>query len=41
MSAVKVLHDLGYENPKAAVLAATEVVNPKMQETVDGDLLKK
>lgn len=41
MNAVKTLHTLGYTNPKAAVLAATEVVNPKMQESVDGALLKK
>ncbi|MBR0598614.1 phosphate butyryltransferase [Clostridiales bacterium BAD-6] len=40
MNAVKVLNGLGYENPKVAVLAAAELVNPKMQESVDGDLLK-
>lgn len=32
---------LGVENPKVAVLAAVEKVNPKMPETIDGDELKK
>jgi len=41
MNAVNVLHELGYENPKVAALAAAELVNPKMQESVDADLLKK
>lgn len=40
-NAVSVFHTLGYENPKVAVLAAVEKVNPKMPETVDADLLKK
>lgn len=31
---------LGYENPKVAVLAAIEKVNPKMKETLDGEALK-
>jgi len=32
---------LGIENPKVAVLAAVETVNPKMPETIDADELKK
>ena len=39
--AVGVFRNLGYERPKVAVLAAVEVVNPKMPESVDADLLKK
>lgn len=34
-NAVQVAHALGNENPKVAVLAAVEKVNPKMQATVD------
>jgi phosphate butyryltransferase len=41
MNAVSVLRDLGYENPKAAVMAAAETVNPKIQESADAALLKK
>lgn len=37
---VNVLHALGIENPKVAVLACTERVNPKMPETVEADELK-
>ncbi len=40
-NAVEVFHKLGYENPKVAVLAAVEVVNPKMQATVDANLLSQ
>ena len=40
-NAVSTFLTLGYENPKVAVLAAVETVNPKMQESVDADLLKK
>lgn len=40
-NAVDVFLAMGYEKPKVAVLAAVETVNPKMQETVDADLLKK
>lgn len=40
-NAVSTFLALGYENPKVAVLAAVETVNPKMQESVDADLLKK
>ena len=32
---------MGYENPKVGVLAAVEVVNPKMPEAVDGAELKR
>lgn len=32
---------MGYENPKVAVLAAVEKVNPKMPESVDAGLLKE
>ena len=40
-NAVKLLHSIGIENPKVAVLAAVEKVNPKMPESVDGAELKK
>lgn len=40
-NAVTAMHNMGYENPKVAVLAAVETVNPKMPETVDGDALKR
>lgn len=40
-NAVEVFNNIGYECPKVAVLAAVENVNPKMPETVDGDLLKQ
>jgi len=40
-NAVDVFLSMGYECPKVAVLAAVETVNPKMQETVDADILKK
>ena len=40
-NAVSAFHSLGYEKPKVAVLCAAEIINPKMQETVDADLLKK
>lgn len=40
-NAVDVFLSMGYENPKVAVLAAVETVNPKMPEAVDADLLKK
>lgn len=40
-NAVHVMHALGIENPKVAVLAAVEKVNPKMPETVDADALKQ
>jgi phosphate butyryltransferase len=40
-NAVSTFINMGYENPKVAVLAAVETVNPKMPETVDADMLKK
>ncbi len=40
-NAVDTLISLGYKMPKVAVLAAVEKVNPKMQETVDADVLKQ
>jgi phosphotransacetylase len=40
-NAVQLLHAIGVENPKVAVLAAVEKVNPKMPETIDGDKLKE
>ena len=39
--AVEVAHVIGIKNPKVAVLAAIEVVNPKMKETVEADKLSK
>ena len=39
--AVEVAHVIGIENPKVAVLAAIEVVNPKMKETVEAEKLSK
>ncbi len=38
---VAISHKLGIDNPKVAVIAAVETVNPKMQATVDGALLSK
>ncbi|MFC0904884.1 bifunctional enoyl-CoA hydratase/phosphate acetyltransferase [Clostridium sp. MT-14] len=40
-NAVNTLITMGYENPKVAVLAAVEKVNPKMPESVDAGLLKE
>lgn len=40
-NAVNTFIAMGYVNPKVAVLAAVENVNPKMPETVDADMLKK
>ncbi|MDF2677848.1 MAG: phosphate butyryltransferase, partial [Bacillota bacterium] len=40
-NAVDTLINMGYENPKVAVLAAVENVNPKMPESVDAGLLKE
>jgi phosphate butyryltransferase len=41
VNAVGALHALGIEKPKVAILAAVEKVNPKMQETVDADTIRK
>jgi len=40
-NAVDALRALGYEKPKVAAITAVEKVNPKMQETIDADALKK
>jgi phosphate butyryltransferase len=40
-NAVDLAHKLGNEMPKVAVLAALEVVNPDMQETIDAAALSK
>ncbi len=38
---VAISRKLGIDNPKVAVIAAVETVNPKMQATIDGALLSK
>ncbi len=38
-NAVKVAHSLQNNNPKVALLAAVEVVNPKMQATLDAEII--
>jgi phosphate butyryltransferase len=40
LNAVRALHSLGYENPNVAVMAAAELVNPKIPESVDAGILK-
>lgn len=40
-NAVEAFHNLGVAEPKVAILAAVENVNPKMPETVDADAIKK
>ncbi|WP_461206383.1 bifunctional enoyl-CoA hydratase/phosphate acetyltransferase [Clostridium sp. DL1XJH146] len=40
-NAVSTFKNMGYENPKVAVLTAVEKVNPKMPETVDAEQLKQ
>jgi hypothetical protein len=40
-NAVNTLISMGYDEPKVAVLAAVEKVNPKMPESVDAGLLKE
>jgi Phosphotransacetylase len=40
-NAVNTFIAMGYENPKVAILAAVETVNPKMPETVDAGMLKQ
>lgn len=40
-NAVHLLHTLGNDNPKVAILSSIETVNPKMPDTLDGDALKK
>ncbi|MBR3356377.1 MAG: bifunctional enoyl-CoA hydratase/phosphate acetyltransferase [Solobacterium sp.] len=41
LNASDICHKLGYEQPKVAVLASVERVNPKMPETVDAHALKE
>ena len=40
-NAIEAFHALGVENPKVAILAAVEKVNPKMPETVEADEIKQ
>lgn len=40
-NAVQVAHAFGSPNPKVALLTAVEIVNPKMQATVDAALIAK
>lgn len=40
-NAVYLMHRVGVENPKVAVLSAVEKVNPKMADTVDADAIKQ
>lgn len=40
-NAVEVAHALGNNNPKVAVLSASEFVNPNLQSTVDAAILSK
>lgn len=40
-NAVKACQGIGLENPKVAVAAAVEIVNPKMEATVHADQLKE
>ena len=38
-NAVRFCHELGFETPKAAVIAPVETVNPKIQSTVDAAMM--
>lgn len=40
-NATQFLNNLGYEKPKVAVLAAVEIINKKMPETIDAAALKE
>lgn len=40
-NAIEACHGIGIENPKVAVAAAVETVNPKMEATVHASLLKE
>ncbi|MCS7233936.1 MAG: phosphate butyryltransferase [Synergistetes bacterium] len=40
-NAVDVMHKLGYDNPKVAIVSAVEVVNPKIPATIDAAILSK
>jgi len=41
INAVNYFNRIGYECPKVAALCASEMVNPKIQETVDAEMLQK
>jgi phosphate butyryltransferase len=38
-NAVEIMHKIGVENPKVAILAPLETVNPKITSTVDAEIL--
>lgn len=40
-NAVQVMHALGHQNPRVAVVSAVETVNPSLQSTVDAAILAK
>lgn len=40
-NAVNLAHDLGYERPNVALIAAVEVVNPDMPETMEAAIISK
>lgn len=40
-NAVEVAHKLGIENPKVALLAAVETINPDMEETIKAGMISK
>ncbi|MDI3547813.1 MAG: phosphate butyryltransferase [Halanaerobiales bacterium] len=40
-NAIEIAHELGYERPRVAILAAIEKVNPDMLETVEAAILAK
>lgn len=40
-NALELFRGLGYQEPKVSVVAAVEVVNPKMRETIDAAEIKK
>jgi len=40
-NAIEVLHKLGLDMPKVAIISATEKVNPKLIESIDADRLKQ
>lgn len=40
-NAVSLFHKMGVEEPKVAILTSLEVVNPKMQDTIDAAVLSK
>jgi phosphate butyryltransferase len=40
-NAVETMLRMGFETPKVAILASSEIINPKMQDSVDAGALKK